>query len=290
MNSDPHAGDEADNPAPVSLAADRSDAAAYRRRNQQPPVAPVKPGAGQALLFLLVLVLGGAIAYVGMQQKEQLQAQRAESAALAARLDKLTGDLDQAGESLTQAGSQTDKQIRFLDSEVRKLWVVSNERNKKNIQANTDAVAALKKAQSAQAKDLRSAQQALAGAEKSLAVVQAQGKAAEEASARVDALQKQVKELRTVLDKQKAAAGERELALQTRIDQVAVQTRSLAASMASLQATLEGSEALATRVEANQQAIRSVDSFRKQTNQAITSLQTAVNALQQDVEAMKRPY
>ena len=123
------------------IKADRSDRDVYRRRSAQAPPAPAASiSLATGLLLLLSLVLGGALFHT-MRQGEIRRAAiehrfAQEIQGLQEKLAEFAGDLDSTDASLTEAGSETDKQIRFLDGEIRKLWAVSNQRNK-NIQKNT---------------------------------------------------------------------------------------------------------------------------------------------------------
>jgi hypothetical protein len=49
---------------------------------------------------------------------------------------RFEGELNVTGAELEQSGSAVESKLAFLDGEMRKLWVVSNERNKKAIKDN----------------------------------------------------------------------------------------------------------------------------------------------------------
>jgi DNA repair exonuclease SbcCD ATPase subunit len=56
---------------------------------------------------------------------------------------RLEGKLSETGEVLAETGTSAEKKLAFLDTEMRKLWGVSNDRNKKAIEANQSALSAL---------------------------------------------------------------------------------------------------------------------------------------------------
>lgn len=116
-----------------------------------PAAASGKSGKGSAgpvrlLLLLLVLVVVGA-GWFGWQMQQQVQAMEGqlEEADYWARQSKLAlarfeGDLSETGENLEETDSSMDQRLSSLDSklaeandEIRKLWVLSNERNRPRI-------------------------------------------------------------------------------------------------------------------------------------------------------------
>ncbi len=277
----------------VGMKADQSDAADRLRRGggvAQPAGAAGMP-AGLPLLFALVLVLAGVVFYLLYQESA---AQKATTQRLEAMLDtmradlaQLSGEVNQTGASLSETGSQTGQKLRFLESEIRKLWVVSNERNKAEIQAHSEELKKLSGAQKASDKQLSTALNSVRKFEEELAAASKSGAAA---SKQATALQEEFNTLRQALKKDRSAAEERQLTLQTRIDQVAAQARTLNEKLRTLEEATARLDSAAATIETNRQAIRSIDAFRKQTNQAVTSLQSAVNDLQKDLEEMKRVY
>lgn len=118
----------------------------------------VGKGSGAGLLALWVLVVVVAIGsvtgwYSQSQRIEALEGQL-EEADYWARQSKLAlarfeGDLTETGESLQERGESMAEQIESqkarldeADSEIRKLWVVANERNKKRLNDQQEQIAA----------------------------------------------------------------------------------------------------------------------------------------------------
>ena len=112
---------------------------------------------GLAVLWLLVIAVAVAslAGWYSQNQRIQMLEGQLEEADYWARQSKLAlarfeGDLSETGESLQERGaSLTDqiesqkKQLDEADSEIRKLWVIANERNKKRLDEHQERVAAV---------------------------------------------------------------------------------------------------------------------------------------------------
>ncbi|AMQ90448.1 hypothetical protein [Marinobacter sp. LQ44] len=133
---------------------------ASKRQKPPKPPKPEKtsggggPGGGLLMWLLLVVVAAGAGAgwYVQNERIEALEGQL-EEADYWARQSKLAlarfeGELSETGESLQERGASleekiaaNDKRLDSADSEIRKLWVVANERNKKRLDEHQQRLA-----------------------------------------------------------------------------------------------------------------------------------------------------
>lgn len=58
---------------------------------------------------------------------------------------RLEGEVSETGAELVEAGTSVEKKLAFLESEVRKLWGVSYDRNRKSIQNNEKEIKSLAK-------------------------------------------------------------------------------------------------------------------------------------------------
>lgn len=106
------------------------------------------------LLLIALAVAGGAGWYSQNQRVQALEAQL-EEADYWARQSKLAlarfeGELSETDENLQQRGASLEGQLAeqesrldTMDSEIRKLWVVANERNKKRLNDQQERIAAL---------------------------------------------------------------------------------------------------------------------------------------------------
>ena len=141
-----------------------------RRSSGQPETvkSPAQParserkggGVGSGVLWLLVIILacaGGAGWYMQSQRIQALESQIEDADSWVRQsklaLARIEGALSETGESLQQAGVSLDEQLASqkvqLDSagsEIQKLWVVANERNKQQLEQQTKTIGDLKTA------------------------------------------------------------------------------------------------------------------------------------------------
>ena len=92
--------------------------------------------------LLLALMIGGfGIGgwFVFNQQQELLASER-ERAETEERVQHLEARLRATDETMSEAGEDTNEQLTFWESEIRKVWDVANKRNKKWIQDNQAAI------------------------------------------------------------------------------------------------------------------------------------------------------
>ena len=111
------------------------------------------PGGGKrrgGLLGVLVVVvaLAGAAGWYQQQQRIEAMSSQLEEADYWARQSKLAlarfeGELSETGENLQERGSTIEQQLKdqkalieTANSEIRKLWVVANEKNRSQIEAH----------------------------------------------------------------------------------------------------------------------------------------------------------
>lgn len=132
------------------------------------PPGPARPSGGakggsgggrgsSALLWLLVVVVAAAAGAGWYTQEQRVQAleSQLEEADYWARQSKLAlarfeGELSETGENLQERGESLEdkiaaqeKRLDAADSEIRKLWAVANERNKKRLDEHQERLAAL---------------------------------------------------------------------------------------------------------------------------------------------------
>jgi len=123
-----------------------AEVAPGRARRKHSDAGRSRPG-GSVLQWLLLLVVAGAASAGWYLQERRLQGieSQLEEADYWVRQSRLAlarfeGDLSETGESLQERGSSLEEQLvshgerlDTADSEIRKLWVVANERNKQRL-------------------------------------------------------------------------------------------------------------------------------------------------------------
>ena len=92
------------------------------------------------LLTLMIAGFGVGGWFVFNQQQELLASER-QRAETEQRVQRLEARLRATDETMTEAGEDTNEQLNFWESEIRKVWDIANKRNKKWIQDNQAAVA-----------------------------------------------------------------------------------------------------------------------------------------------------
>ncbi|MEM9623620.1 MAG: hypothetical protein AAF993_18385 [Pseudomonadota bacterium] len=203
-------------------------------------------GVGRQLgsnLIMAILVAGLVLAgWFIANQQQVLVAEQARLSAADDRLKLLEARLSATDSALAQEGEDTSEKIGLWESEIRKLWAVSNERNKKWIQDNQKAV-----------KSLTGSLDGIKAANRDMqAAVGRHDAAFDQQQALVDQLTS------LELQMQQVVRGQRDL-----VDKVNTASQ----SVASLRATL------ASKVDDNAEAIQSIDAYRVAVNSRLADIE-----------------
>ena len=106
-------------------------------------------------VLLIVLAVAAGVGWYSQEQRVQALEGQLEEADYWARQSKLAlarfeGELSETGENLQERGATLEEQIAAhtkrldtADSEIRKLWAIANERNKKRLDEQQERIAAL---------------------------------------------------------------------------------------------------------------------------------------------------
>lgn len=233
-----------------SIAPSRDDIETRRTSRRGEPVtnrsAPAAGGPGIMVSLVLALLLAGltACGWFLVTQNEALEQARADRAEADARLARIEDQLSITGEALSETETQTQTQIEFWESEIRKLWDVTNKRNRSWIEENQAAV-----------KKLRSD---VDGQGRGIAEVRAQATDLRRALATQEELMEQV----ALLDRRAA--------------DLLAQQRTLTDSVNTLR---QSTGAMDRRVKENEEAVKSIDAFRRDAVSRLTRLQDRLDAL-----------
>ena len=221
---------------------------AQANRNQSrsnPPRQSPPAKSGLAVVALLVALVGVGVACFSMWQLQQSQ-QNLTSAE--ARIAELEGRLNLTSSESDQSVTAIHEKLKWADSEIRKLWGVSNDTNKKAIQATQDAIEKFSSGLKTTAADAKSAKESS----------EAQKNA-------VSAL--------------KAMTNEQQLVMTQLADDVSsakVQLNKLS-GLESKMSALE--KDLPKRVKTNEEAIQAIDSFRRSANADIQQIKQQMSAM-----------
>ncbi len=204
------------------------------------------PSTGRMLgmnLMVAILIAGLAVAgwFIANQQQMLIAGEDRLSSANQ-RIERLEQRLMATDSALSQGGEETQEQLGFWESEIRKLWAVSNERNRKWIKDNESAIAKVTSAMNgvqATTRDVRSA-------------VDRHEAAFEQQQTLIDQLTS------LELQMQQIVRGQRDL-----VDKVNAASQ----SVASLQADLSD------KVNDNSEAIQSIDAYRVAVNSRLADIE-----------------
>ncbi len=200
-------------------------------------------------LILAVLVAGLVLAgWFIANQHQMLVSEQAALAAAGDRIKVLEDRLMVTDQAMTETGQDTQEKIGFWETEIRKLWAVSNERNRKWIKDNEAAVAKLTKT----LQSIESGNRELA------ASVGRHESAFRQQQAIIDQLTSLELQIQQMVATQRDLVDKANAANQT---------------VASLQAGLAG------RVEENEQAVASIDAYRVQLNNRLADIERKLTDL-----------
>jgi len=196
------------------------------------------------LVLLLMIGLGG-LGYFFVEQTEQFST-------LQGRFNELEAKIVSTDESLNESGTALAVKLKdqgvTLDkhwSEIKKLWGVSNDRNRKNIEAQEKTLAT-------QSKTIKNLQGSMSARKK-------------EVSSLTGKLDKTSKSLDTVVNASLAAKLE--------LNDLVGQSQQVTDKMSKLEISLDGlKQNLNARVADNEEAINAIDAYRLQVNRDIQLL------------------
>ncbi len=225
------------------IAANPSEGHPYQRGSRRGGTGGAGGGRGSsallsvALVALLVAIAGGG--WFLVTQHEELRSTKSTLEEASRRIAALEERSRLTDESLSLSEEGTNEQLTFWESEIRKLWDVSNKRNKAWIEGN---------------------QAAIAGTEKSLGA----------ALADMDSVKSAVSRHETAFSRQQDIA-DRLTAIDLRLNRLVAGNRDLV-DKANIAAQL--SARVEQRVIKNEEAVTAIDRWRASTNSRILNLES----------------
>ena len=205
-------------------------------------------GVGRLIGFSLALaVLAAGLAAAGWfiaNQQRLLTEEQLRVADANTRIEALEDRLRMTDQVLSETDAETGEQIDFWESEIRKLWTISNERNRKWIQDNQRLLQSQKKTLQALDSTDKSLKSTVARHEKALG---RQQEVADQLAAIELQLQRVLRGQRDLVDKVNAAAQ-----------------------------TVAGMD---SSVDDHEQAIAAIDSYRRQFNTRLVDIEQRLDEL-----------
>ena len=234
-----------ENPNTPSISAAPEDA---RRRPAATSRRRDSGGGGRLIGFSLALaVLAAGLAAAGWfiaNQQRLLTEEQLRVADANTRIEALEDRLRMTDQVLSETDAETGEQIDFWESEIRKLWTISNERNRKWIQDNQRLLQSQTKTLQALDSTDKSLKSTVARHEKALG---RQQEVADQLAAIELQLQRVLRGQRDLVDKVNAAAQ-----------------------------TVAGMD---SSVDDHEQAIAAIDSYRRQFNTRLVDIEQRLDEL-----------
>jgi chromosome segregation ATPase len=241
----------ADRPGKGSISTSPDDAGRRRGPGASRRRSGESGGGSRMFSNAVMAILIGGLVVAGWFIAEQYQRLEAEGDALVdaqSRLKVLEDRLRVTDEALTERGQATSEQINFWESEIRKLWAVANDRNKKWIEENQQSIATLEKSISGLRDSSREIQSTLGRHESAF-----------------EQQQQLVDQLNSIqMQLQQVSRSQRDL-----VDRV----NSAQQMVAQLQSGLAG------RVEETEEAVAAIDAYRLQLNSRLADIERRINNL-----------
>lgn len=239
---------------------ERDEIASHQNRinKRPPPPPPSRPAGGSApapqaaapkssaltVIALLLALVGVAGAGFGVWQFQESQAALTVANE---RITELEARLNLTSTESGQSVSQIHEKLEWADSEIRKLWGVSHDTNRKAIRANADKIAGLESSLKTAAADAKKASELAATQGRTLETLRSQSGEQQlritRASEEIDLLKQQVRET------------------SSKVNTVAGQMDNLPA-----------------RVASTEEAIKAIDAFRRTANSDIQQLKQRMAA------------
>lgn len=242
----------ADRPTTPSISVSPDDAASYRRSGSGRRRSSGGEKGGRMIginLILAVLVVGLVMAgWFIANQHQLLNEDKVVLADAQVRISTLEDRLRVTDEAMTNTGEATKEQIGYWETEIRKLWAVSNERNRKWIKDNESGL----KKQSETISSLQASNRDLSA---TVGRHESSFRQQQEIIDQLTSLQLQIQQI---------LASQRDM-----VDKVNVAQQ----SVASLQA------GLANRVSENEQAVASMDAYRVAVNSRLSNIERRLDTL-----------
>jgi len=260
----------------------RQSAAQAGRAPSQPPKSKGNGLLASSVLVILVLLSGFLSWSVFNQQQtiSQLELELADTVnfitASKLLMARFEGELSDTGAEVAQSGSSATKKLAFLDSEMRKLWGVAGDRNKKAIAENKQIASELLSAMTELTKEQAGFASQMKVGNKKLLDISVSVAALDTAS---KSLLEDAKKLGVQVSNN---TGDMAITRQVLDDELVLIKEIVSTSPPELQS-------LQADMAENKLAIASIDANRGQLNARIVSLEKSINALKRELSENPLP-
>lgn len=255
------------------------------------PAPDVKPRGSGLLLTLILLLLAGGIAglaYWGLGLKQALGEQQTALLETQKRLADMEQMLELTSDSASQAGqtlmgrigqleTRAGEKYAEFDSEIAKLWTVSYQRNKPQLEEQAKALAAQQEVLTQLEKQVASEGDRLTALDSRLEALSGLGKQLTALDKAVQALDRKLSEQAQALQ---TVSSDASFALSLEKDERVAADQALDARLEPLLKQAGNSAELAGRVASIERSIQAIDGSRRQFNQSLLQLREQLAQLQ----------
>ena len=227
--------------------------------NYAPPPPKVAKSQGSSFSWLALFALlfafaaSGAAGYLYWQGQQDKQAAAAAMSSAEDRIAALEQKLDFSNEESSQSVEAIRAKLKWADSEIRKLWGVAYDRNRKTIDQHKKQLASLDKKLKSTASEA--------------------SKAAKTSASQADSLSK----LETLSADQEKRLAQAEASLQQRAKDLQSALSDVEAQALQLDQLRNG---ILERVKQNEESIESITVYRKTTNRELLNIKKRLDAVQ----------
>ncbi|MBA3980640.1 MAG: hypothetical protein C0462_08590 [Alcanivorax sp.] len=217
------------------------------------------------LVLLFITLAMGAFMFRELSAvRGQLDSRISESSE---RLGSLASQLSATDESLSQSSGKVQEQLDLHMSEIRKLWDVTNVRNRRWIQENQEAVKSLQEKLTAQERAVAALRNELNTTKKAAETAQTQAK---EAADRAASASREIQQHTVARNQMQTQI---ELARET-IGELETRSRNQQRAIDEVRAALRGDGGdMGTRIKEIEAAINAFDAYRREVNNRLDTLE-----------------
>ncbi len=219
-----------------------------------PPQRPSKASGGQGLAIAALIIAVAGVGASGFLAWKWTDAE-ANLTQANERLETLERRISITSNESSEYVEEIQEKLEWADSEIRKLWGVAHDTNRKRIAANQESLEALKR-------ELASVEDTASGASQSVNDLRS---AFEKTEQQVSAVNEAVEQLQTAT----ASVEEQGRRLQNLTEEVD-----------ELESNLGRLSGLADRVSTNEESIDAIDSYRRSINRDILAIKEQLSSSQ----------
>lgn len=289
------------------MAYDNDELKIIPERDDLQPSRSSSNGNSNGLLWgaVIALVAGvGGLYYQNTQLNQSLKLQSSQFNQAINRVQALEDELTATGRDLSKSGATLESRIQTSESEIRKLWDLSNKRNRSDIESNSQAIASIKNQLDTALSDVKNLHSILKDESATRTLMLSTLKTEQELlSTKVEAQQatltEHVSTQQQLLTQQVAteikAREALKLELESKLSSLDGQLETLLAQQSNLKTQLANIEAkkaqsptqdMSKTLQEHQLRLDSIDASRRQLTSNVTRLNTDVSNLQLEVNAL----